>query len=128
MPRTSISTDCRAGLAGAQAQLKLWDQCGGQGGSCNAFACVDGPFPGQSCPAGSSCLKQSKYYYQCLPSEGYTCIPANGNGATPSGSSGGGSSGGGLGAPQYTLGVWDQCGGLGGNCQTYGCVDGAYAK
>jgi hypothetical protein len=94
---------------------------------------VDGPFPAQSCPADSSCLKQSNYYYQCLPSEGYTCIPASGNSAAPAGGTSGGGWSGGAGAgfsaaPQYTLSIWDQCGGLGGNCQTYGCVDGAYAK
>ncbi len=58
-----------AGLSAAQANLKLWGQCGGQGGNCKEAggACVDGPVPGSSCPTGSSCLKQSNWYYQCLP-------------------------------------------------------------
>ncbi len=56
-----------AGIAAAQ-ELRLWDQCGGEGGSCKeAGTCVDGPFPGKACPSGSSCLKQSNWYYQCLP-------------------------------------------------------------
>jgi hypothetical protein len=113
-----------AGAAVARAQLKLWDQCGGQGGNCKeagAGACVDGPIPGQSCPSGSSCLKQSNWYYQCLPTEGYTCIPTNGNSpGAPQGSTGG---------AQYTLGWWDQCGGMGGNCNSYGqCADSVFAS
>jgi hypothetical protein len=81
---------------------------------------VDGPWPGASCPARSSCLKQSKFYYQCLPTDGYTCIPASGDtGDAPPG---------GTGAPQLTLGWWDQCGGLGGDCAQYGCQDGLFAN
>jgi hypothetical protein len=108
-----------AGAAVARAQLKLWDQCGGQGGNCKeAGECVDGPFAGKACPSASSCLKQSNWYYQCLPTEGYTCIPTNGNSpGAPSGSTGG---------AQYTLGWWDQCGGMGGNCAGYQCLDGWY--
>ena len=107
-------------LAGAAAQeLKLWDQCGGEGGNCKqGGTCVNGPFPGKTCPAGSSCLKQSNWYFQCLPTEGYTCIPAAGN--TP------GAPAGATGGAQYTLKVWDQCGGMGGNCAGYQCLDGAY--
>jgi hypothetical protein len=76
-----------AAAATASAQLRLWDQCGGEGGNCASFACVDGLYPGQSCPSGSSCLKQSNWYYQCLPTDSYTCIPASGNaGGGPSGS------------------------------------------
>ncbi len=104
------------GVATAQAQLKLWDQCGGEGGNCkDVGTCINGPFPGKDCPAGSSCLKQSNWYYQCLPTEGYTCIPTAGN--TPGAPAGG---------AQYTLKMWDQCGGMGGNCAGYQCVDGAY--
>jgi hypothetical protein len=99
-------------------QLKLWDQCGGEGGSCKeAGTCVNGPYPGRSCPSGSSCLKQSNWYYQCLPTDGYTCIPADGNAP------------GGPGGSQFTLNWWDQCGGMGGNCNNYGaCADNAYAS
>jgi hypothetical protein len=122
----------RAGLATAQAQqLKLWDQCGGQGGNCKEAAiCMDGPFPGKACPSGFTCLKQSNWYYQCLPTESYTCIPATTNAGSSggSGSSSSGGSGGGSGSPQTSLAMWQQCGGLDGNCQTYGCVDGTYAK
>jgi hypothetical protein len=100
--------------AAASAQLRLWDQCGGQGGSCrDAGGCVDAPFPGKACPSGASCLKQSNWYYQCLPTEGYTCIPTNGN--PPTG-----------GSLQKTLNMWAQCGGMGGNCAGYQCMDGWY--
>jgi hypothetical protein len=92
---------------------KLYDQCGGEGGNCKqAGACVNGPFPGKACPAGASCLKQSNWYFQCLPTEGYTCIPTIGN-ARGSGA-------------KYTLNWWDQCGGMGGSCGGYQCMDGAY--
>jgi hypothetical protein len=77
---------------------------------------MNGPYPGKTCPTGSSCLKQSNWYFQCLPTEGYTCIPTDG--AAPGGSGGSGS--------QFTLNWWDQCGGLGGNCNKYTCVDGAF--
>jgi hypothetical protein len=46
--------------ADAAAASSLYDQCGGRGGSCNSYQCQDGPFPGQSCPAGSSCQRQSE--------------------------------------------------------------------
>ncbi len=44
----------------AVGDLKLWDQCGGEGGACKQVGtCVDGPYPGKACPAGSSCQKQN---------------------------------------------------------------------
>jgi hypothetical protein len=107
-------------VQGKTANLTLWDQCGGKGGNCNTgnFTCIDGPFPNYTCPGNSSCLKQSQWYYQCLPTEGYTCIPTAGNytpGApiTP-------------GKPQFTFRLWDQCGGMGGNCANFQCTDAAY--
>jgi hypothetical protein len=50
--------------------LKIWDQCGGMGGNCNSYGCVDGPYSGASCPAGAVCQRSSSWYYQCLPSTG----------------------------------------------------------
>ncbi len=43
---------------GSGATLNVWDQCGGKGGNCNGYTCVDGPFPGQSCPSGTSCQRK----------------------------------------------------------------------
>jgi hypothetical protein len=48
--------------------------------------------------------------------EGYTCIPTDGT--APGGSGGSGA--------QFTLNWWDQCGGMGGNCNKYQCLDGAF--
>ena len=54
---------CPAGAMAVQAaELQLWAQCGGLGGNCAQFSCVDGPYPGQSCASGSSCLKQSQWW------------------------------------------------------------------
>jgi hypothetical protein len=45
----------------------MWGQCGGMGGGCQPYGCVDGPFA--RCPAGSSCLRLSHWFYQCQPSQ-----------------------------------------------------------
>ena len=61
------------------------------------------------CQAGDSCRRVNEYYYQCTP-----------NSANDSGNVGSGSSG----VP--SLGIWEQCGGKGGNCGSYTCADGPY--
>jgi hypothetical protein len=43
--------------SGSGSTLNLWDQCGGKGGNCNSYTCVDSLYPGQSCPAGSNCQR-----------------------------------------------------------------------
>jgi hypothetical protein len=41
--------------------IATYAQCGGSGGSCaQASACVDGPFPGTACEAGSTCQRASQ--------------------------------------------------------------------
>jgi hypothetical protein len=45
--------------------LGLWGQCGGRGGNCASFSCVDGPFPDLTCPAGSSCQRESEWSVIC---------------------------------------------------------------
>ena len=56
--------------AGATAQsLELYAQCGGKGGNCGSFACVDAPFPGKACPSGAFCHRQSEWYHQCVQGE-----------------------------------------------------------
>ena len=46
--------------------LNKWQQCGGTGGDCGKFSCQDGPYPSASCPSGTTCQKQSQWFYQCL--------------------------------------------------------------
>ncbi len=46
--------------AASSGILQLGDQCGGRGGNCNSFTCLDGSYPGQTCPSGSSCQRQSE--------------------------------------------------------------------
>ena len=135
--------------------LGAWDQCGGLGGSCASYFCSDGPFPrsaGRSsgalsdvaalqveptsqhltapalsqllrllhhslgcntqrrhqCAAGHSCRRLNEWYYQC----------------TPDSSQGSGT---GDGSPTATLAIWQQCGGAGGDCGSYGtCSDSPY--
>jgi hypothetical protein len=41
----------------AQTMLNLYDQCGGMGFNCAAYACVDAQFPGVSCPPGTTCQR-----------------------------------------------------------------------
>jgi hypothetical protein len=50
---------------GGGSALAKWQQCGGKGGDCSKWSCVDGPFPGTSCLSGSSCQKETQWYYQC---------------------------------------------------------------
>jgi hypothetical protein len=47
--------------------LNLWDQCGGKGGNCAQYTCIDGLYPGQSCPPGSTCQRLHEFYSQCRP-------------------------------------------------------------
>jgi hypothetical protein len=37
---------------GSGSGLGKWDQCGGKGGSCYSFQCLDGPYPSNQCPDG----------------------------------------------------------------------------
>jgi hypothetical protein len=50
---------------GAGSTLRVWDQCGGKGGNCAQYTCLDGLWPGQSCPAGTSCVRLHEFYSQC---------------------------------------------------------------
>jgi hypothetical protein len=116
------------GPAGGPAQftLKIWDQCGGMGGNCQSYQCLDGAYPNYACPDGNSCQRQNQWYHQCLPGSG-----GSGGGGGGSWSGGGGGSswsggGGGGGGSGSTLNLWDQCGGKGGNCGSFTCVDGVF--
>jgi hypothetical protein len=51
----------------ATGGLDIWAQCGGRGGNCGQYTCVDGAYPGQTCPAGASCQRLHEWYYQCRP-------------------------------------------------------------
>jgi hypothetical protein len=62
----------------AGGQLSWWSQCGGNGGSCSQYTCLDGTFPGWSCAAGSACIRQSSYLWQCTPGGGPGPGPAPG--------------------------------------------------
>jgi hypothetical protein len=55
---------------GVQTHLDIGAQCGGQGVACDLYSCVDGPFPGASCIAGSSCQRQSRWLHQCVADDG----------------------------------------------------------
>ncbi len=56
-----------SGSGSAGSTLGLWDQCGGKGGDCARFTCEDGAYPGQSCPAGSTCQRLHEWFSQCRP-------------------------------------------------------------
>ncbi len=51
----------QGGGGSAGATLNLWDQCGGKGGNCASYQCVDGLYP------GSSCQRLHEFYSQCRP-------------------------------------------------------------
>jgi hypothetical protein len=106
----------------AAAGVALWDQCGGRGGSCASHGtCTDAPLPGVSCPG--ACVRHSEWFWQCMPapSSGGAGSPSSSDGSSPGGSKG--AAGGGAGS----IGVWQQCGGLGGGCLAAGgCADGPF--
>jgi hypothetical protein len=52
--------------------------------------------------AGTTCQRQNEWYWQCL--DGGSAAPSSGK----------------------MLAMFDQCGGKGGNCAQYACVDGQY--
>ncbi len=102
-------------LAHAQSSLKVWDQCGGKGGSCTGEQCADQAYPGATCPTGATCTRHNEWYYQCLmSSSGHSIVP---NVTTHVGSFMPVNSG---------LKLWEQCGGKGGCCYSYSCLDGEY--
>lgn len=52
-----------------ECELDKWAQCGGQSGECydlNPSTCVDAPWPGYACESGTTCVRQSQWYWQCL--------------------------------------------------------------
>jgi hypothetical protein len=108
--------------ASAGSSLSVWDQCGGKGGNCGGFSCADQQYPGYSCPSGSSCVRQSEWYRQCMPgstsgaSGGSTSSIDNNNGVSKSSSA----------SSSAGIPVWQQCGGLGGMCSSAGCLDGPF--
>jgi hypothetical protein len=109
---------------GSGSTLNVWEQCGGKGGNCAAYTCVDGQYPGQTCPSGTACQRKRECWglhglaaamracllpaadvsgscrWRYLPAPAdewyHQCLP---NGQTFG-----------------TLNLWDQCGGKGGNC------------
>lgn len=87
-----------------------WSQCGGKGGECaqpkygdNGAGCQDAPFGlGWTCAPGFACTRLHEWYWQCTPS------------ATPP-------------TPGITtIATWGQCGGQGGECGTYQCIDAVF--
>ena len=49
-------------------ELKLGQQCGGKGGSCQQDGqCVDGPWQGWKCPSGAQCVRRNEWHWQCDP-------------------------------------------------------------
>jgi hypothetical protein len=66
--RSSASASSTVSVS-SNDSLGLWDQCGGMGGSCEAFGCVDAPFAGASCPASAGCVRLSEWWYQCQPDQ-----------------------------------------------------------
>jgi hypothetical protein len=45
----------------------LFSQCGGKGACPPDRTCADAEWPESCCPAGSSCLRQHEWFWQCLP-------------------------------------------------------------
>lgn len=46
--------------------LNKWSQCGGKGGNCKEFSCVDAQYPNTACPEGNRCVRMNEWYHQCL--------------------------------------------------------------
>ncbi len=50
------------------AVIGVGEQCGGKGYGCQAFQCLDGPFPRARCAHGS-CVRLSHLLYECTSDE-----------------------------------------------------------
>jgi hypothetical protein len=70
----------------------------------------------------------SSNYGAGTPSASGGPSPATGSPSSSPTSSTPSSTPGSSGGAQQSLRMWDQCGGMGGNCQNYQCADGAYAR
>jgi hypothetical protein len=86
--------------------LSFWSQCGGRSGciASSGLQCVDGPWPAAqfgSCVAGSSCVRQNEWFYQCRP------LPAASSNSPKS------------------VAKWGQCGGRSG-CPIAPCSDSVW--
>jgi hypothetical protein len=51
-------------LPPADPTLYPFDQCGGAGGNCKGAACADAAFAGKYCPAGYTCQRKDRWYWQ----------------------------------------------------------------
>lgn len=99
---------------GAVRVVPAYGQCGGAGGECSKYYCDDKAFPGVACTSGWSCVRQHRWYYQCLP-DGSVATGA----VTPAPA---------VVANGTVIPKYGQCGGAGGVCSRYSaCADAAFA-
>lgn len=105
----------RSGAWAQGSTIAKWQQCGGKGGECSKLgACEDKEFTSK-CESGTTCKRHSEWYYQCMPSSD---SGNSGNSGQESNTNT---------KPSTTqLNKWSQCGGKGGNCKEFSCVDAQY--
>ena len=105
-------------------QVPVWGACGGLSSTKGHQNAAD---PAHCCAGGSTCTYVNDHYWQCLPSSAAADnleLQGAATAGSPAGTSAAGPSTGSSGA---ALNMWDQCGGMGGNCQSYGCADAPYS-
>ncbi|KAI8464138.1 MAG: hypothetical protein J3K34DRAFT_492985 [Monoraphidium minutum] len=101
--------------------LPLFAQCGGMRGNCRDELCQDKPFHGYSCANGLGCVRQNRYFWQCLPAdftptdEWRTATPGP-PAKAPDGAA----------CSAWPL-LNQQCGGAGGACRGGACKDHPWA-
>jgi hypothetical protein len=107
------------------AQVAAWAACGGRSSTPAQQNAAD---PAYCCASGTACTLVNEWYWQCLPAGGGISSGGNPSERASTSTAAGPSTGSGASAGSSdALSMWDQCGGMGGNCQSYGCADAPYS-
>jgi hypothetical protein len=102
------SVSAADGGAGASKELPLYAQCGGAGGSCRGpLLCKDAPFAGYACAGGKRCVRQNRWFWQCVD-DGFNAATSGWAMQAPKPDTSG--------ACRTFPGLYEQCGGAAGTC------------
>lgn len=115
---TCLGSPCNMAYlsTGSVSVIPAYGQCGGAGGECSKFYCNDAQFPGVSCTNGWSCVRQHRWYYQCLPGGTNSTTTSTGSSTSIT-----------TVVNSTAIPAYGQCGGAGGLCTKFSaCADAAF--
>jgi hypothetical protein len=114
-PRFSAAAVAVPGAGADCIEAAAWGACGGLSSTPAQRNAADAAY---CCARGTTCTYLNDWFWQCIPSSS--------SGEEVGGLQQGTTSGSGTGDGKLNL--WDQCGGAGGNCHSYGCADAPFSS